>query len=157
MKYLFPILCFLSIAATAQTDSKQFVEEARKNHKVLDMSFSGGLITMALGDELNEELQGLTDRITEVTWFATEDGSNALSKDLDRFEKQIKRSGFELLATVRHEGADVQVLIQEANGQISEIVAFARDGTDIFFASVTGNFNFQDIETMKVISEDWDK
>ena len=49
------------------------------------------------------------------------------------------------------------MLIQEANGQISEVVAFARDGTDIFFASVTGNFNLQDIETMKVISEDWDK
>lgn len=158
MKYLLSILiCLFALSAVAQSTSKKFVEEARKNHQVIDMSFSGGLVKMALGDEPSEELLDLADRVTEITWFVTENGSAALFEDLNRYEQRIMGDGFEALATIRHEGANVQVLIQETGGEIREIVAFARDGSDVFFASVTGNFNLKDIENMKIISEEWDK
>ena len=136
-----------------QTETDKFIDRMRKEYQVYDMNLSGGTIQV-FAEQMDERLGVLAEKVTNVHFFAATDAPDDLQSELTRFRKRLGNRDFEPLTEIRSGKSMVYVYLREDNNLIKELIAVGRDDNDYFFAAATGNFDFSDLQHLKIIAED---
>ena len=125
-------------------DGAAFVELAGDDAVTVEVSIHGGLLKMlASVDPELEELVGGLESIHAVILEMEDDETATRIRDLMRqTERQLMSKGWERLARVRDDEAEVKVLIlNDEEAILGLVVMVAGDENEFVFANIAGTLN----------------
>jgi hypothetical protein len=135
-----------------------FHDKYKDNGKYLSVRIDGGLLNLLSGIETNdEEAQEMLDAMGKIDAINVHsidrDEGDFEDSDIDKFKRDVKKEKYDELMIVRDGDTDVDFLIKEKNGKISDLLLVVDEPDEFVIVNISGEI---DMKTIARITEDLD-
>ena len=150
----FTAVVLISYYSTAQNRSiREFQEKYREFGTYFSLRIDGGILKCLSSVETNnEEADEFMKMINEIeaidihTIGREEAGFDMI--ELEKFRKKIKRDKYEELMMVKDANGDLDFMIRESNGKISDLLLLVDGREEILVMNISGNIDLKHISNL---------
>jgi hypothetical protein len=135
-----------------------FHNKYKDNGKYLSVKIEGGLLKMLSNVETNDEdTQEFLDAVSKIEAIdvhsidRSEDDFD--ESDIWRFKKEIRKEKYDELMIVRDGNSDVDFLIKERKGKISDLLLVVDEPDEFVIVNISGEI---DLKTIAKVTENLD-
>jgi len=135
-----------------------FHNKYKDNGKYLSVKIEGGLLKMLSGVETNdEETQDFIDAVSKIEAIdvhsINRDDGDFTDSDVKKFKKEVYKEKYDELMIVRDGDTDVDFLIKEKKGKISDLLLVVDEPDEFIIVSISGEI---DLKTIAKVTENFD-
>ena len=135
-----------------------FHDKYKGSGKYLSMRIDGGILNLVSNIETNdEEAQDMLDAISKIEAInvhsINREEDDFDEADVAKFKKQVQKEKYEELMIVRDGETDVDFLIKEKKGKISELLLVVDEPDEFVIVSISGEI---DLATIAKITDNLD-
>jgi len=135
-----------------------FHDKYKSSGKYLSMRIDGGILNLLSNIETNdEEAQDMLDAISKIEAINVHSIDREEDEfddgDVAKFKKQVHKEKYEELMIVRDGETDVDFLIKEKKGKISELLLVVDEPDEFVIVSISGEI---DLATIAKITDNLD-
>ncbi len=161
MKKIFLFGLFLLAGTVALAQSKaidKFHEKYKGDGKYLSINIEGGLLKLLTDIDTNDEEAGdflkAISGLESINIHKIDRHESSLDEGyIESFKKEIKKEKFEELMVVHDGDSQVNFLIKESKGKISDLLMMVEETDEFFLLSFSGEI---DLATLSKLSDDLD-
>lgn len=137
MRILISTIClFISLSGFAQSNTTKKYSE--KYTGAFTLFFYNNTLKM-LNQDNNEEFEALVKDIDKMKFMRVDKKENNISdKDFKTMMADYRDENFEDMMTMRHEGMNINVYIQEDDGMTTGLVLLMNDSTTLSILDIKG-------------------
>ncbi len=152
-------LLLSSITAFSQSQAvMDFHNKYKDSGKYLSVRIDGGLLNLLSGIETNdEEAREMLDAMGKIDAINVHsidrDEDDFQESDIDRFKRDVKKEKYDELMIVRDGDANVDFLIKEKKGKISDLLLVVDETDEFVIVSISGEI---DMKTIAKITDNLD-
>lgn len=156
------IIIFLVLTGNIAIGQSQAVMDFHNKYKddgkYLSVKIEGGLLKMLSNVETNDEdTQEFLDAVSKIEAIDVHsidrDESDFDESDIKKFRKEIRKEKYDELMIVRDGDADVDFLIKERKGKISDLLLVVDEPDEFTIVSISGEI---DLNTIAKVTENLD-
>ena len=135
-----------------------FHNKYKDNGKYLSVKIEGGLLKMLSNVETNdEETQEFLDAVSKIEAIdvhsVNRDNGDFDESDINKFKKEIKKEKYDELLIVRDGDTDLDFLIKERKGKISDLLLVVDEPDEFIIVNINGDI---DLKTIAKVTENLD-
>jgi hypothetical protein len=135
-----------------------FHNKYKDNGKYLSVRIDGGLLNLLSGIETNDkEAQEMLDAMGKIDAINVHsidrDEDDFEESDIEKFKKEVKKEKYDELMIVRDGDTDVDFLIKEKKGKISDLLLVVDEPDEFVIVNISGEI---DMKTIAKITENLD-
>jgi len=156
------ILFFLLLVGMAGFSQSQavmdFHNKYKDNGKYLSVRIDGGILNLLSSIETNdEEAQEMLDAMSKIDAINVHsidrDEDEFAESDIEKFKKDVQKEKYDELMIVRDGDTDVDFLIKEKKGKISDLLLVVDEPDEFIIVNISGEI---DLKTIAKISDNLD-
>ena len=154
------ILLFLTgnIAVCQSQAVMNFHNKYKDNGKYLSVKIEGGLLKMLSNVETNDEdTQDFLDAVSKIEAIDVHsidrNEENFDESGINKFKREIKKENYDELMIVRDGDSDVDFLIKERKGKISDLLLVVEEPDEFVIVNISGEI---DLKTIAKVTENFD-
>ena len=154
------ILLFLTgnIAICQSQAVMNFHNNYKDNGKYLSVKIEGGLLKMLSNVETNDEdTQDFLDAVSKIEAIDVHsidrNEENFDESGINKFKREIKKENYDELMIVRDGDSDVDFLIKERKGKISDLLLVVEEPDEFVIVNISGEI---DLKTIAKVTENLD-
>lgn len=137
---------------------ENFHNKYKDNGKYLSVRIDGGILNMLSGIETNDEdAQQMLEAMTKIDAINVHsidrDEDEFAKSDIAKFKKEVQKEKYDELMIVRDGDTDVDFLIKEKKGKISDLLLVVEEPDEFTIVSISGEI---DLKTIAEITENLD-
>jgi hypothetical protein len=135
-----------------------FQNKYKDNGKYLSVKIEGGLLKMLSNIETNDEdTQDFIDAVSKIEAIdvhsINRDEHDFDESDIKKFKKDVRKEKYDELMIVRDGDSDVDFLIKERKGKISDLLLVVDEPDEFIIVSISGEI---DLKTIGRVTENLD-
>jgi hypothetical protein len=128
----------------------EFHNKYKDNGKYLSVRIDGGLLNLLSGIETNdEEAQEMLDAMGKIDAINVHsidrDEDDFEDSDIDKFKRDVKKEKYDELMIVRDGDTDVDFLIKEKKGKISDLLLVVEEPDEFVIVNISGEIDMKTI------------
>jgi hypothetical protein len=145
------VLLYLPIASFAQSKAiEDFYNHYQGQKDISRVELQGGILNLVASFTDESDADELIRKVTRLRVLNMDEGNLVSKSDLGRLVKAVKRDRFEDLMQIRDEGDDIQILIREQKGAITDILVLIYGDENFTMLSLEGKMRFKDIQNLNI-------
>lgn len=142
-------LLYLPIASFAQSKAiEDFYNHFRGQEDISQVELQGGILNLVAKFTDESDADELIRKVTRLRVLNMDEGNLVSKSDLSRLVKAVKQDHFEDLMQIRDEGDDIQILIREQKGAVTDILVLIYGDDNFTMLSLEGKMRFKDIQNL---------
>jgi hypothetical protein len=161
MKTIIVLILFILAGYVGMCQSQaviNFHNKYKDNGKYLSVKIEGGLLKMLSNVETNdEETQEFLDAVSKIEAIdvhsINREESDFNESDINKFKKDIRKEKYDELMIVRDGETDVDFLIKERKGKISDLLLIVDEPDEFIIVNISGEI---DLKTIAKVTENLD-
>jgi hypothetical protein len=135
-----------------------FHNKYKDNGKYLSVKIEGGLLKMLSNVETNDEdTQEFLDAVSKIEAIDVHSINRTESdfdeSDINKFKKEVRKEKYDELMIVRDGDADIDFLVKEKKGKISDLLLVVDEPDEFVIVSISGEI---DLKTIAKVTENLD-
>ncbi|MCI5082129.1 MAG: DUF4252 domain-containing protein [Saprospiraceae bacterium] len=151
--FLIAAVCLLPLFATAQIEAvENFYQKYKSQQNITDVNLSGWLLKATSMVSSNDEADK-DDFLKKITYFRAlimEESNPVKKSDFKKLKSDIRKAKFEELIKVKDGGSDIEILVKDDNGFITDAILLVNDKEDFVLLSMEGRFRLSDFENINI-------
>jgi hypothetical protein len=137
---------------------EDFHNKYKNNGKYFSVRIDGGILNLLSGIETSdEEAQEMLDAISRIDAIdvhsINRNEDEFAESDISKFKKAVQKEKYDELMIVRDGDTDVDFLIKEKKGKISDLLLLVDEPDEFIIVSISGEI---DLKTIADITENLD-
>lgn len=129
---------------------KSFYEKYKNMDQVQDVQLQGWLLKLASTFTDEEEAGKLLQKITQLRVLIMDEGNLVSKQEYNSLLKEVKKSDFEELIQIKEEGQQIEFLIREKGGTITDVLVVVNGQDDFVMLSLEGKLKFSDLNDLNI-------
>lgn len=155
---LFALLLLGKVVFSQSQAVENFHNKYKDNGKYLSVRIDGGILNILSGIETNdEEAQQMLEAMTKIDAINVHsidrDEDKFAESDITKFKKEVQKEKYDELLIIRDGDTDVDFLIKEKKGKISDLLLVVEEPDEFTIVSISGEI---DLKTIAEITENLD-
>jgi len=152
-------LLLLGQAGFSQSQAvENFHNKYKDNGKYISVRIDGGILNILSGIETNdEEAREMLEAMTKIDAINVHsidrDEDEFAESDITKFKKDVQKEKYDELMIVRDGDTDVDFLVKEKKGKISDLLLVVDEPDEFTIVSISGEI---DLKTIAEITENLD-
>jgi hypothetical protein len=130
---------------------ENFYNKYMEHEKATQINLKGWLLQMASDEEEGEEAEdNIFDKIEQLRILVMEDGNAVSQSDYKKLMKDVQKDNFEQLMKVQDEGTQVDILLREEGGKITNVLLVVFEEDEFVLLSLEGLFDYDDLPELNL-------
>ncbi len=147
---LFSLLLVGKIGFGQSQAIMEFHDKYKDNGKYLAVRIDGGILNMLSGiktnDEEAQEMLNAMSKIDAINVHSIDrDEDEFAESDIEKFKKNVQKDKYDELMIVRDGDTDVDFLIKEKKGKISDLLLVVDEPDEFIIVNISGEIDLKTI------------